>query len=68
MDLLRISCDTCAMRDTEACDDCLVTFMCSREPDDAVVLDLDEHRALRRLAASGLVPELRHRSRVEGGS
>lgn len=67
MDSLRISCDTCAMRDTDACHDCVVTFLCSREADDAVVLDLDEHRALRRLAASGLVPELRHRSRVDGG-
>lgn len=67
MDSLRISCDTCAMRSTDACDDCVVTFLCSREADDAVVLHLDEHRALRRLAASGLVPELRHRSRVDGG-
>ena len=48
------------MAHTDACSDCVVAYICTREPDDAVVLDLDEHRALRRLAASGLLPELRH--------
>lgn len=62
MDTLRISCDDCSMRHSDVCADCVVTFICSRDADDAVVLDLDEHRALRRLAASGLVPEVRHHS------
>lgn len=48
------------MRHTDVCSDCVVTFICSRDVDDAVVLDLDEARALRRLAASGLVPTVRH--------
>ncbi len=65
-DALRISCDTCSMRHSAACDDCVVTFICSRDVDDAVVLDLAEERALRRLAASGLVPSVRHRSTHEG--
>ena len=43
------------------CDDCIVTFLCSREPDDAVVIDVAEVRALRLLADSGLAPPLRHR-------
>lgn len=30
----------------------------------SVVLDLDEHRAVRRLQAAGLLPRSRHRSRV----
>lgn len=62
METLRISCDDCSARHTNACDDCVVTFICSRDADDAVVLDLDEERALRRLAASGLVPVVQYRS------
>jgi hypothetical protein len=61
---LVIDCDQCVMQHTEACDDCVVTFICSREPGDAVVVDVDEFRALRLLSYSGLVPELRHRRRT----
>lgn len=59
---LIIDCATCCMRDTSACDDCVVTFLCEREPDDAVVLDVDELRALRDLRRAGLAPPLRHRT------
>jgi hypothetical protein len=55
------------MQHTDACSDCVVSFICSREPGDAVVVDLNEYRALEMLAESGLVPELRHRGR-SGGS
>jgi hypothetical protein len=37
-----------------------VTFLCDREPTDAVLLDLTERQALRRLAQAGLAPRLRH--------
>lgn len=57
---LRIDCDECAMQHTPTCDDCLVTFICSRTADDAVVVDVAEVRALRLLSNAGLVPELRH--------
>lgn len=57
---LTIDCSTCSQRDTSTCDDCMVTFLCSREPGDAVVVDLGEFRAMRVLGASGLVPPLRH--------
>lgn len=60
MDTITIDCDDCALRHTPACDDCVVTFICSREPDEAVVIDVGEIRTLRRLSAAGLVPELRH--------
>jgi len=56
---LVIDCDTCIMRDTSACSDCLVTFICGREPDTALVLEADEALAMRRLAHAGLVPHLR---------
>ncbi len=61
---LVIDCDQCVMQHTEACDDCVVTYICSREPGDAVVVDVQELRALRMLSDSGLVPELRHRRRT----
>ena len=61
---LVIDCDDCVMQHTDACDDCVVTFLCSREPDEAVVIDVEEVRALRALSAGGLVPTLRHRRRI----
>ena len=55
-----ISCGDCSMRESEMCGDCIVTFICDREPDDAVVIDVAEARAVRLLADAGLVPRLRH--------
>ncbi len=63
---IAISCDDCTLRETEACDDCLVTFVLGREPDDAVVVDAEEERALRSLSRAGLVPKLRFSSRQHG--
>jgi len=48
------------MRETAACDDCVVTFICDREPDEAIVFDVAEARAVRMLQGAGLVPRLRH--------
>lgn len=59
-DGLVIHCDDCAMQGTAACDDCVVTFICSREPGEAVVIDVAEARAMRLLATAGLLPRLRH--------
>ena len=63
---IAISCDDCSLQDTDACDDCLVTFVLGRDPDDAVVVDADEARALRSMWRAGLVPALRFSSRSEG--
>ncbi len=62
---ISISCDDCELRGTAACEDCLVSFVLGREPDDAVVVDVEEARAMRMLSRAGLVPRLRH-SGVEG--
>jgi hypothetical protein len=59
-----IDCDECSAQGTDRCSDCVVTFICNREPDEAVVIDAGEARALRLMSQSGLVPELRHRRRV----
>jgi hypothetical protein len=57
---ISISCDDCELQHTDACEDCLVTFVLGREPHDAVVVDVAEARAIRMLGRAGLVPELRH--------
>lgn len=57
---ISISCDDCAMQHTDHCADCVVTFICGREPDDALLIDAEEARAFRLLTGVGLVPELRH--------
>ncbi len=63
-DVLRISCDECEMQYTAACEDCVVTFICGREPGEAVIVDAAEVRAVRMLGRAGLVPELRHAPRT----
>jgi hypothetical protein len=61
---ITIDCAECTLEGTDACDDCLVTFLCDRAADDAVVIDVAEARAVRLLGAAGLVPSLRHHRRV----
>ncbi len=51
------------MQQTEACDDCVVTFIANRDPGDALVIDVAEERAVRSLQKAGLVPDLRHVAR-----
>jgi len=50
-----IDCDDCALRDSDACADCIVTFLVER-PEGAVVFDVEEERALRSLQRAGLAP------------
>jgi hypothetical protein len=61
---LTIDCECCELQGTHACDDCVVTFLLGREPDDAVVIDADEVRAMRMLERAGLVPSLRFSNRA----
>ena len=62
-----VDCAECAHRHTTVCDDCVVSFIVGREPEDAVVVDADEARAVRLLERAGLVPAMRHRARASGG-
>lgn len=60
-----IDCDECVMQGTDACTDCVVTFVCGdheNQRSGALVLDLAEARAVRLLTSAGLVPTLRHRA------
>ncbi|GAC1359260.1 MAG: hypothetical protein NVSMB4_18270 [Acidimicrobiales bacterium] len=52
------------MHETSACADCIVTFLCERDPNDGIVIDAAEARAVRLLGAAGLAPKLRHARRV----
>jgi hypothetical protein len=63
-DGLRIDCGCCVHQSTSTCDDCVVSFLLSRDPDDAIVIDAAEARAMRLLEKAGLVPALRHEQRV----
>jgi len=58
-----ISCSDCVMQHTDACADCLVTYVCERDPGDALVVEVDELRTMRLLSDAGLVPRLRHTRR-----
>lgn len=64
MATLTIDCDVCTMQGTDVCRDCVVTFICDRAPEDAVVFDAAEERALRLLGRGGLLPPLRHEPSV----
>lgn len=55
-----IDCDECAHQHTATCAECVVTFICSAEDGQAVVIDATERLALRRMSEVGLVPNLLH--------
>ena len=82
MNNLIINCGDCIMRQTSACADCVVTFVCEstgrerhpsagapaadRDEHTAIVFDMAEQRAVRLFAEAGLVPTLRHRGTATG--
>jgi hypothetical protein len=61
---LVIDCDECVLQATDACCDCVITFLCGEEAASPVVVDLAEARAMRLLDDAGLVPPLRHSRRT----
>jgi hypothetical protein len=59
-----IDCAECEHQHTDVCDDCVVSFIVDRRPEDAVVVDVAEARAVRLLEQAGLVPGVRHSRRA----
>ncbi len=57
---LIISCDTCCMRTTATCADCVVTHVLSPATHEPVALDEEEMRVVRLLVRAGMMPTLRH--------
>ena len=53
---LTIDCAVCEVRHTDACDDCVVSYLVGHEAGTPVILDADEKRAVDLLAEAGLVP------------
>ena len=51
-----IDCDQCAMKETSACDDCVVTCLLGDGPID---MSESQEAAINNLADEGLVPRLR---------
>jgi hypothetical protein len=58
-----IDCAECVMQATDACADCIVTFLLDR-PSGAIVFDVEQERALRTLQDAGLAPSSRFKSRA----
>jgi hypothetical protein len=56
---LTIDCDLCVAQHTDACDDCVVSYLVGHEAGTPVVLDSEERRAVELLADAGLVPASR---------
>jgi hypothetical protein len=61
-----IDCADCCHQQTSVCDDCVVSFIVGRQPEDAVVVDAEQARAVRLLERAGLVPGVRHSRRASG--
>ncbi len=59
-----IDCADCTHQHTSVCDDCVVSFIVGRQPEDAIVVDVEEARAVRLLEQAGLVPGVRHTREV----
>ena len=57
---LVIACDTCCMRATATCADCVVTHVLSPAAVETVSLDEDEMRVVRLLVKAGMMRTLRH--------
>lgn len=53
---MRIDCDECVMQHTDACADCIVTYLLDPPP---VRFDGDEEQAIRVLQDGGLAPRSR---------
>ena len=56
---MMIDCDMCVMQHTEACDDCVVSYLVGHVVGTPVVLDFEERRAYELLNDAGLVPSSR---------
>jgi hypothetical protein len=61
-----IDCADCRHQGSAVCDECVVSFIVGREPEDAVVIDAGEARAVRLLEQAGLVPGVRHSRQASG--
>ena len=57
---LLIDCEKCTKQESLQCEDCVVTFLCGDNDSTAVIINLEEYRAIKKIADAGLVPPLRY--------
>jgi hypothetical protein len=58
-----VDCNECVMKDTDACAECVVSYILDR-PEGAVVFDAEQERAMRAMTRAGLLPLLRWEKRT----
>jgi hypothetical protein len=63
---ITISCDSCIMRATAHCADCLLTHVVAPAPHERISFTREEMDAMALLARAGMVPTLLHRD-SDGG-
>lgn len=56
----QIDCGTCTMRESDACNDCVVMAIVNM-PEGAIVFDAAEERAIRAMGTAGLLPLVKYR-------
>lgn len=61
---LTIDCNRCVMQHTNACDDCVVSYIVGQDANEPIVLDFNERRACEILKDVGLVPTNRFSERL----
>tara|TARA_B100001113_G_C20922042_1_gene540513 strand:+ start:63 stop:284 length:222 start_codon:yes stop_codon:yes gene_type:complete len=57
---LLIDCKNCTKKESQHCEDCVVTFLHKDVESTALVINLDEYRSIKTIVDSGLVPPLRY--------
>jgi hypothetical protein len=60
-----IDCDSCVMRDTDACGDCVVTALLDM-PEGPIVFDGEQARVISLFQDGGLLPQTRFRAAGAG--
>ncbi|HVM40202.1 MAG TPA: hypothetical protein VM618_05415 [Acidimicrobiia bacterium] len=55
-----LDCSGCVGDERPECSECIVRFLVDRDARGAAALDPEEERAVRALAASGLLADVRH--------
>lgn len=62
--VIEVDCGRCELAGSEACDDCLVSFVIGQPGCQGIAADAEESTVVRLLSGAGLVPALRHLPRT----
>lgn len=59
-DFITVDCSGCVGHERPECEECMVRFLVDRDTLGGAALDPVEEQAIRRLAAAGLLADVRH--------